>query len=832
VSSALTLAEEAQKLDRQIAQAQAELKRIRHTRIDYIFPETGPYRRELYPKHMEFIAAGATHREVAFIAANRCGKTLLAAYQVSCHLTGKYPKWWDGKRFTQPIEVWACGTTNQTTRDIVQANLLGAVGDEGTGLIAASDIISSVNRSGIPGAVDTAFIQHVSGGRSRLGMKSFEQGRKSFEGTGKSVIWCIAAGELVQMGDGTLRPIELVGIGDDVLTLDRSGAGVVRRVTASVCRGMKPCIQLQPRHGTSLICTPDHEVFRGYMPGSHRPAADLDYVAQPRPGVWWPADIKDRSDAWYVWGALAVSEGCTSQRKITNSRADLIEYAATLLPEGCRVRKQEYKNAHVPDWHLVWPDFWRDFPEGLSSEKVIPDWVFTSSAEKARLFARWLFMGDGWACRNGIGYATTSRALAVGVVVLLSRLGIRASMNPRQPQNGRWSKQYFVTVQKGSDVLKFCNDIGIEGKAAAVFAVKEEAIRRIESNAVRSEKWLIHGRREFSERNSAAKLKAARVKYWTEEGEREVFDITVETQHRFLCGTSLVSNCDEEPPLEVYVECLIRLATTKGIMLCTFTPLQGWSDVVKSFIEPGDGAKRWWIQAGWNDCPHLDEKTKAELLLSIPPHQRDARTKGTPSLGSGAIYPVAESDVMVEPFEIPKHWPRVYGMDVGWNRTAVVWLARDPEDGCIYIYSEHYMGSEKPPIHAAAIKARGEWIPGVIDPASNGRSQLDGQQLLAIYRQLGLKLSPADNSVETGIYEVWTLLSSGQLKIFSSCGNWFSEFRKYRRDERGRIVKADDHEMDASRYGIVSGRNRMIPCPAPRRVIRESAPGGERGWMA
>ncbi len=44
---------------------------------------------------------------------------------------------------------------------------------------------------------------------------------------------------------------------------------------------------------------------------------------------------------------------------------------------------------------------------------------------------------------------------------------------------------------------------------------------------------------------------------------------------------------DEEPPLEVYGECLIRTATTGGIIIITFTPLEGLSEVVLSFL-PAD----------------------------------------------------------------------------------------------------------------------------------------------------------------------------------------------------------------------------------------------------
>jgi hypothetical protein len=203
------------------------------------------------------------------------------------------------------------------------------------------------------------------------------------------------------------------------------------------------------------------------------------------------------------------------------------------------------------------------------------------------------------------------------------------------------------------------------------------------------------------------------------------------------------------------------------------------------------------IQATWDDVPHLDPQAKAELLAAYPPYQRDARTKGIPQLGSGAIYQVPESDVVVPDFEIPDYYPRCYGMDVGWNRTAVVWGAKDPASNTIYLYSEHYRGQAEPIVHALAIQSRGKWIPGVIDPASAGRSQKDGMQLLMQYKEMGLDLEPASNTVESGIQEVWQLLSALKLRVFRSLGNWITEFRLYQRDTDGRIVKQHDHLMDA-----------------------------------
>jgi hypothetical protein len=206
------------------------------------------------------------------------------------------------------------------------------------------------------------------------------------------------------------------------------------------------------------------------------------------------------------------------------------------------------------------------------------------------------------------------------------------------------------------------------------------------------------------------------------------------------------------------------------------------------------------VQAGWDHAVHLTAAAKADLLKEIPPYQRDARSKGIPMLGSGAIYPVPESDFVVQPFAIPDHYPRGFGFDVGWNRSAAVWGARDRDTDCVYLYAEHYAGRVEPAIHAAAIRAKGEWIPGVIDPAAAGRSQVDGEQLLQNYIDLGLDLDLAENAVDAGLDIVWTRLVSSRLKVFSSLVSWLWEFRKYRRDEHGHVVKKDDHEMDATRY--------------------------------
>ncbi|HEY8780151.1 MAG TPA: hypothetical protein VIM16_00915 [Mucilaginibacter sp.] len=235
---------------------------------------------------------------------------------------------------------------------------------------------------------------------------------------------------------------------------------------------------------------------------------------------------------------------------------------------------------------------------------------------------------------------------------------------------------------------------------------------------------------------------------------------------------------------------------------------------------------RFLIQLDWDDAPHLSDEVKKELLASIPEYQRDARSKGIPQLGSGAIYPIPQIDIEIGDIEIPEHWERWYGMDVGWNATAVVWFARNPDTDERYITSVYKMGKEKPIVHASAIKARGAWVKGAVDPASRGRSQEDGRQLLQTYMDEGLHLTCADNAVESGLYKVWQLLATGQLKVFKSCAPWWDEFRIYRRDDKGKVVKEKDHLMDAMRYGIMS-ENEVADVPISRRKTKKvnEAPG-------
>jgi len=263
---------------------------------------------------------------------------------------------------------------------------------------------------------------------------------------------------------------------------------------------------------------------------------------------------------------------------------------------------------------------------------------------------------------------------------------------------------------------------------------------------------------------------------------------------------------DEEPPMDIYTECVFRGRTVNGMILLTFTPLSGPTDVVKSFqrssLANEEGASKILVKCRWDDVPHLTEEEKKQMLAGCPPYLRDARINGEAVAGIGRVYPVDESNFVINPLPmIPDHWPRLFGLDCGWHMTACIWLAHDRDNDIVYAYSEHYRGEAEVPIHAAAIKARGIWIPGVGDIA--GASQTNGEKFLDLYKAQGVLVRLPNKSVDAGIATVLERLSTGRLKIFNTCTRLLDELRRYSYDDKGRIKKEDDHGLDGLRYGIM-----------------------------
>lgn len=278
---------------------------------------------------------------------------------------------------------------------------------------------------------------------------------------------------------------------------------------------------------------------------------------------------------------------------------------------------------------------------------------------------------------------------------------------------------------------------------------------------------------------------------------------------------------DEEPSdPKIYTEVLTRTAGREGdtgIILCTFTPLMGYTDIVLSYLDDGKMPEdrvnivddtKYAICAGWDDVPHLDEEWKKQALASYPDNEKLARTQGIPTSGSGRIFPLPEEYVIVEPFKIPSYFPRAFGIDFGWNNTAVIWAAQDPSSHIIYIYAEHFRQRQELAVITDTIRKRGSWMRGLGDPAGYQRADARGLNWFELYAEQEIVIYPAPgrgpHSKDPRIAKVQSLFEAGQLKIFSNCTNFLKEYRMYRRDEEGRIVKKNDHLIDALQY-LISG---------------------------
>lgn len=151
-----------------------------------------PEQHDKYKKHILFFEAGALYKERALIAGNRTGKTYTAEAEVSYHLNGRYPSWWVGKRFYEPIRAWEVGKTHETTKEILQGYLLGDWYDQGTGMIPKEDLEKVTSKQGLSGAANEIYVKHhtngVYDGLSKVAFKSYIQGVEAFMGDAVHVI--------------------------------------------------------------------------------------------------------------------------------------------------------------------------------------------------------------------------------------------------------------------------------------------------------------------------------------------------------------------------------------------------------------------------------------------------------------------------------------------------------------------------------------------------------------------------------------------------------------------------------------------------------------------
>jgi len=266
---------------------------------------------------------------------------------------------------------------------------------------------------------------------------------------------------------------------------------------------------------------------------------------------------------------------------------------------------------------------------------------------------------------------------------------------------------------------------------------------------------------------------------------------------------------DEEPPSDVYFEGITRTNATKGLVAVTFTPLLGMSDVVARYMME-ESEDRIVTTMTIDDAEHYTPEERAKIIASYPPHEREARTKGIPSLGSGLIFPVVEEDIVVEPIAIPSIWPQIVGVDFGYDHPfGAARLAWDRDNDVVYVTACYRQREATPVIHAAAVKPWGGWIPVAWPHDGLQHDKGSGDQLAELYRAQGLNMMheratwpDGANGVEAGIADMLDRMLTGRWKVFSTCKEWLEERRLYHRKD-GKIVKERDDVLSASRYGLM-----------------------------
>jgi phage terminase large subunit-like protein len=302
--------------------------------------------------------------------------------------------------------------------------------------------------------------------------------------------------------------------------------------------------------------------------------------------------------------------------------------------------------------------------------------------------------------------------------------------------------------------------------------------------------------------------------------------------------------CDEEPPVDHYMEGLARLVATGGLAISTFTPLNGLNLILPRFSERNPEAirNRALIAMRMDDALHLqDPARRAALLSTFPAHQRRARIDGLPLLGSGAVFEDVELETLLVPLRVEgedivhgivgpldtRHWAKLWAIDFGIDHPfAAVLLAWDRENDVVYVLAEVKIRGGVPAVHASRMKAIAINVKVAWPHDGTQRDKGSGEQLADIYRREGLLMLPTHAtfptggySTEAGIMEMLTRMRSDRFKVAAGCFEWQEEFQGYHRKD-GLIVKTNDDLLSATRIGIMQLRSaKVVPLGPTRRDL-------------
>ncbi|MGL4275185.1 MAG: terminase large subunit domain-containing protein [Pseudomonas paracarnis] len=287
---------------------------------------------------------------------------------------------------------------------------------------------------------------------------------------------------------------------------------------------------------------------------------------------------------------------------------------------------------------------------------------------------------------------------------------------------------------------------------------------------------------------------------------------------------------DEEPDEDIYVEAMTRTNVSGGPIMVTCTLLKGMTAVASRFWTDRDKFPSvGMVNITIHDVEHYSDERKAEIIAGYPDHEREARTMGVPSMGSGKVFPVLEDSIKVEAFPIPPAWPQLGGMDFGWDHPfAAIRMAWDRDNDVLYVTACHRIREQTPVLHAGALRPWGDWLPWAWPHDGLQHDKGSGEQLAQQYRAQGLRMmaeratfTDGSNGLEAGVSEMLDRMRTGRLKVFSHLAEWFEEFRMYHRKD-GLIVKKDDDLMSATRYAMMMRRLAVTSTPVDASIYEYS----------
>ena len=311
---------------------------------------------------------------------------------------------------------------------------------------------------------------------------------------------------------------------------------------------------------------------------------------------------------------------------------------------------------------------------------------------------------------------------------------------------------------------------------------------------------------------------------------------------------------DEEPEdYKIFSEAQTRILTSSGIVLVTFTPLHGMTELVEHFwsdraSSPGStgGGGIFLKTATWADAPHLKKEDRDRLSASYRDHERKARTEGIPMMGEGVVFPFDDSAIAIDPIKIPTHWARIKGCDFGIDHPAAgVEIAWDRDQDAIYVLDCYKKSNEGTAYHAEWLNRSNRWMPVAWPHDGMNREKSGGKTLAQHYRDHGVNMLSKSaryprargeendhgggQPVEPIVTEIFDMMKIGKFKVFSNLTAWFEEKRSYHRKD-GKIVPKRDDILKATFYAVMMRRYAVAPdsasrhaSHAPQRAISSAA---------